>query len=211
MKIESYKYVLWDWNGTLLDDAWLCREIINSFLQKRNLPTVSFERYRSVFGFPVIEYYRKLGLDLEEESFERLAHDFVEIYYRRVSECRLHQHSLTLLHAFREQNVGQSLLSAAHQKNLLEMVRHFGIEDYFDFIVGLNDHYAAGKAELGQQLVQQISCTPREMLFIGDTTHDFEVARKLDTGCLLVAHGHHSAERLQECGVPVYRNFQELL
>ncbi|MDH5646585.1 MAG: hypothetical protein OEZ01_11285, partial [Candidatus Heimdallarchaeota archaeon] len=30
-----YEHIIWDWNGTLLDDAWLCVEIMNSMLAKR--------------------------------------------------------------------------------------------------------------------------------------------------------------------------------
>ena len=59
-----YKHIIWDWNGTLLDDTWLCVEGINQALIKRNLTPISEDRYREVFTFPVRDYYKKLGFDL---------------------------------------------------------------------------------------------------------------------------------------------------
>ncbi len=211
MTFDQYKYIIWDWNGTLLNDGWLCVDIINTFLKNRKLPTVNFEQYKNIFGFPIIDYYRRLGLDFENESFEQLAHHYVEIYYRRVSECQLHDGSVELLQHFQKRNIGQSVLSAAHRKNLQQMVRHFKIENYFDFITGLDDHYASGKVELGKQLLEQLNQKPADVLFIGDTTHDFEVAEALRTNCVLIAQGHHAKQRLQTCGAPVFSSFRELL
>ncbi|NCY21717.1 HAD family hydrolase, partial [bacterium] len=38
MRLKKYRHLIWDWNGTLLDDAWLCREIMNGQLRRRGLP-----------------------------------------------------------------------------------------------------------------------------------------------------------------------------
>ena len=65
--------VIWDWNGTLLDDAPVCVAAINDMLRERSLPQLSAERYQEIFCFPVSEYYRKAGFDFSKEPFERLA------------------------------------------------------------------------------------------------------------------------------------------
>ena len=68
--------IIWDWNGTLLDDAEMCLEAINIMLKKRNLPELSMERYRDVFTFPVIEYYREVGFDFTLEAWDPVATEF---------------------------------------------------------------------------------------------------------------------------------------
>ena len=57
----KYKHIIWDWNGTLVDDTWLCVEIINKLLKKRNLKLVTIDDYKEKFMFPVREYYIELG------------------------------------------------------------------------------------------------------------------------------------------------------
>ncbi|MCX6282944.1 MAG: hypothetical protein NTW31_01715 [Bacteroidetes bacterium] len=76
-KFADYKHIIWDWNGTLLDDAWLCVEVMNGMLEKRGLEKVSLDFYRSVFTFPVRDYYEKLGYDFEKEPFEEVGMEFM--------------------------------------------------------------------------------------------------------------------------------------
>ena len=45
--LQKYRHIIWDWNGTLLDDAWLCVEILNEILRRRNEQPVTHERYGS--------------------------------------------------------------------------------------------------------------------------------------------------------------------
>ena len=72
--------IIWDWNGTLLDDAEVCREAINKMLKVRNLPELSLSTYRNVFTFPVIEYYKEVGFDFSKEDWEPVAMEFINLY-----------------------------------------------------------------------------------------------------------------------------------
>ena len=65
------RHVIWDWNGTLLDDAWLCVEVMNALLTPHRLPPLDAARYQALFSFPVRDYYRRLGFDFDAESFDR--------------------------------------------------------------------------------------------------------------------------------------------
>ena len=88
-KINNYKHIIWDWNGTLVDDVWLVVEIMNKMLKKRHLPGIDSKKYREIFDFPVIKYYIKLGFDFSRESFEDLTIEFIGEYYDRFNECKL--------------------------------------------------------------------------------------------------------------------------
>ena len=61
--------IIWDWNGTLVDDAPVFINIMNFFLSQRNLPLITLEDYRRSFVFPVKNYYKNLGFDFSKESF----------------------------------------------------------------------------------------------------------------------------------------------
>ena len=63
-------HIIWDWNGTLFDDANLCRDIINRMLHARGRATLDAQRYEEAFGFPVRDYYARIGFDFSEEPFE---------------------------------------------------------------------------------------------------------------------------------------------
>ena len=67
---RNYDLVIWDWNGTLLDDTELCYRIANEMRIERGMtPMLGIEEYREFFTFPVIDYYKRMGYTFDTEPF----------------------------------------------------------------------------------------------------------------------------------------------
>ncbi len=143
----SYKQIIWDWNGTLMDDAWLCVEVMNHILAQRNIPPVSVEHYRAHFTFPVINYYNSLGFDTNEDTFEKISHIYIAEYDRRRFECALHLGSKETLAAIAQSGIEQVVLSAYLERTLHEVVAHYGIDHHFTKLIGNRDIFAHGKVQ----------------------------------------------------------------
>jgi phosphoglycolate phosphatase len=212
MQIKNYEHIIWDWNGTLLNDVQLCADIMNNLLKARSLPTITLEKYREIFTFPVKNYYIKAGYDFENESFEEISVDFIDEYESRKAGCTLYPFAAKILQMFHSLKIKQHLLSAYKQNNLEDIIKHFGIEEYFNSVRGLDHIYADGKMELGRQLINDILSNGKEnkILLIGDTIHDYEVAQGLNTDCLLVSSGHQNSEKLKTLNIPVFNNLKEI-
>jgi phosphoglycolate phosphatase len=208
--MEKYRHIIWDWNGTLWDDTWLCVEINNHMLQRRRLPEITVDTYRNTLCFPVVDYYCQLGFDYENDPYDRLAEEFIAEYEQRRFECALHGGGRELIQTLHAQNIPQAVLSAYQHDTLLQAVDYFGLTPFFNDIIGLDDIYAAGKVENGRKYIAGLDLAPSEVLFIGDTIHDFEVAEAMGVNCILVACGHNSRSRLDSCGVPVLDAIAEL-
>ena len=170
------KTIIWDWNGTLLNDLDLSLESVNVLLEERNLPTLSIERYRDIFGFPVVDYYVKAGFDFDKEPFEIPAKKYVKLYAAGASELKLFPDVVETLTFFKENNYRQIVLSAMKDDNLKLMIQNAEISHFFDGIFGISDNYAREKVSLGKQVVEKLNLNPSECLMIGDTLHDAEVA-----------------------------------
>lgn len=206
----SYRHVIWDWNGTLFNDVGLCADIMNSLLAPRGLPPLTIERYRAVFDFPVIEYYRTLGFDFEKDPFEVVGTEFIERYEVRKHEAALYPGARGVLRTLRDAGRSQSVLSAYRKDTLARLVDHFGLTPFFAALVGLDDHYAAGKLDQGVRLIRGLDTDPAHVILVGDTQHDHEVARAMGIDCVLVDGGHQARERLTACGVPVLDRIEEV-
>lgn len=204
------KHVVWDWNGTLFNDAWLCMDVMNELLRRHELPLLTLERYQQIFDFPVVEYYRRLGFDFERHTFEELGSAFIEGYEARRLECDLHDGALALLAALRDEGITQTVLSAYEHRTLVSLLTHFDIIDYFQEVIGIDDHYAGGKADKGRAWIARAQAAPSDILLIGDTLHDVEVAHVMGVRCVLVAGGNQHRDRLVETGVPLFDSLREL-
>lgn len=206
----QYKHIIWDWNGTLLDDGWLFVDVMNTILKRRKMKTITLEKYREIFGFPVKNYYTKLGFDLEKEPFEESGMEFIKGYENRRYEAQLYPQVIPLLSDLQTIGISHSILSAQHQTLLDDLTQYYNIRDHFIQVVGLDNHYAHSKVENGIQWVNRLKLNAQEILLIGDTDHDFEVAETIGVDCLLLSHGHHSPNRLQKTGATVVQGVNDI-
>ncbi|MDR2657707.1 MAG: HAD family hydrolase [Oscillospiraceae bacterium] len=192
--------VIWDWNGTLLDDVDACIDAENVLLKARGMSLINKARYHEVFTFPVIEYYRSCGFTFENETFEVVAEQYTAEYKERSRSCGLFVDAVETLERLRMRGLAQILLTASSEDLLLEQLKAFDIARYFDAMIAQKDFLARGKTESARAFMRERDIDPRGAVMIGDTEHDAEVARALGAACVLVPRGHHGLERLRGCG-----------
>ncbi|PID62424.1 MAG: phosphatase [Ignavibacteriae bacterium] len=203
----TYEHIIWDWNGTILDDVDLCLEIGNNLFSKYNLNTITKEKYKAIFTIPIKDYYKSAGFDFSKYSFEKIGKEWMNVYEKRKYECKLSKNLLDTLQKFSSLGIEQSILSAYKHDYLTEMVRKFNIDSYFKNIVGVDNIYAESKIELGKKLIENLgNCNA---LLIGDTVHDFDVAKEIGVESILISGGHQSIEKLKNTGTKVYNSLNE--
>jgi phosphoglycolate phosphatase len=210
INISQYTHIIWDWNGTLLDDVDLCIRIINRILEKRCLPKITRASYLEAFGFPVRDYYQRIGFTFDIESFEIISTEFITAYEAERPGCQLMPGARVSLEGLSSRGYTQSILSASKRSSLEQAVIDYGIEFYFNSLQGLDNHHAAGKIEIAKQCLSNLTVNPKDILLIGDTTHDAEIAQMLDIDCWLIPQGHQSRHRLVAAGVPVFNSLFDL-
>lgn len=194
--ISGYKHIIWDFNGTLLNDTDHVISVMNTMLSRRSLHGINRDLYSELFDFPVINYYLKLGFDFELENYADVAAEFVDEYFAKGFICNLQEGLPEILKKIQDKGISQSILSASNRNHLIEYLSVLGISDYFILIGALDDILGGSKANAGKVHLSQLGIDPLHILYIGDTTHDFMVADELGCDHLLVANGHHSKKRL---------------
>lgn len=206
MMPRKIKHIIWDYNGTLLDDRKLCVSVINELLSEENLGLVSEKEYMLLFDFPVLEYYRKLGFRNLDERFDELGHRFIEKYEHGLSSCKLHASAKECIKSMFETGYQQSVLSARHEGSLRAELNSFGLTPFFSNIIGLDNHLASGKLDQAKDLIVKTGKMPNELLLVGDTLHDAEIALNTGMQCVLLTHGHFHVNRLKQSGFQLFNN-----
>lgn len=201
----KYKHILWDWNGTLLDDVDLCIAVTNKLMKRRKKNfSIDRQQYLQEFTFPVVDFYRKMGFDFSQESFSEMAEEWIAEYKRLFKESvSLNGAVIDVLTNLKKQGYKQSILSACENTLLNESIEAFGLQKFFHKIHGTHSNEAHGKVDLALTIIEAQHCSPQEALLIGDTTHDYEVAQAAGLQCVLVANGHQHSTRLKETSAPV--------
>ena len=209
--MKKYTHLIWDFNGTLLDDVALSMECTNRMLRERGLPVIpDLDAHRDRNQFPIIESYRALGFDFEKEDYYTvLAPQWVEMYLEGEHLCGTQPNVQETLARVRELEIPQLILSASQLEMLTEQLGRLGITEYFSEILGLDNIYASSKTELAVAWRRR---NPDAVpLFVGDTEHDADVAEAIGADCVLYLGGHQPEELLRARNKPLIRDIAELL
>lgn len=205
--MKQYRVIIWDWNGTLANDAETSRLATNDILKKRGKPPITMEQYYEYIDTPISRFYEHL-FDLNEVPMSVISEEF-QVGYAKYFEA-LHEGVPELLENMQRLGFRQVVLSSGNQAVIQRDMERFGIRQYFETVLGADDLLAESKLERGRQWVAAQKISPSDMVLIGDTLHDYETARAMGTDCILCAIGHQSERDLRLAGVPVVNAFSQL-
>jgi phosphoglycolate phosphatase len=181
--------VCWDWNGTLLDDAEICRQVMNAVLRDHALePFADIGAYRSVFRFPIRDFYGSVGLG--EDRFVSAATVYLETLAARAGEARLHEGARTTLSAVQELGIRQVLASATVAEALSQQMAPYGLDDAFEAVLSIDDPFRASKHDVIARWLATSGVAAKDLLVIGDTNHDREIADDLGAEFVHFDGGH---------------------
>jgi phosphoglycolate phosphatase len=193
--MASEKHILWDWNGTLLNDTQAALDTLNIMLRRRGAPEIEMEFYRDNFAFPVKPFYSSIGMALENEDWDKLAEEYHDIY--AVQPKSLNSRALEALSLVRDAGSRQSIISALRQDLLDAATGRYGVSGFMEHIYGVDNLDGSSKIDRARLLLSAIRReSDDEIVIIGDSLHDFEVARELGVSCVLCSQGSHAGWRL---------------
>jgi phosphoglycolate phosphatase len=204
------KHVFIDFNGTLLDDVDLCLDLLNRMLKDQNKELVDIKKYKEIFKFPVKDYYVDAGIDFNIEPFESLAKKFMDEYVIEYKKCKLYDGIIDTLDFLKSEGINLYILSASKQSILDEQCRYFNLSRHFDKIIGIKTIYANSKEDVAIEFIDSSNIDKQEAIFIGDTLHDYEVAKAVGINCILVESGHQSHNVLKAANTTILKDLNEL-
>ena len=195
------RWLIWDWNGTLLDDVGAAVAALNRMLVRRGAQPISVAHYRRRFGFPVRPFYAELGVDLAKWDWDEICEDFHSFILEEPQAVRAS--ARPALERAAAAGFRQCVLSALRQDKLEDGLASAGLRGFFAHVFGVDNLDGASKLQRGRELMARLGELEAPPILIGDTLHDAEVARDLGADCILVGCGHQLPERLAAAGWPL--------
>jgi len=190
---KQVENIVFDFNGTIIDDVDLCFNLLNKLLTLQNHKTVSKETYLEIFGFPIIDYYKKAGFEFDngKDDFKKLSIIFTNDYYSQFNTIKMFDDVINTLE-YLNKKYNLYILSATRQDLLDTAVNNLKITKYFKGIIGIKDIYGHSKLDIGREYFKSHNIDTTKTVFVGDTIHDDEVAKNLNGISILIARGHQN-------------------
>ena len=204
--LVEVRAICWDWNGTLLDDADVCRRVMNRVLaQYGRAPLEDLATYRALFRFPIRDFYASTGLG--DDVFLAAATQYLVWLDESIDEAALQpdvEHTLTRM---ADRGILQVLASATLPGPLERQLHPHRVARHFDRILSIADPYQASKRDVIADWLRDSGFAAEEVLMVGDTNHEREIAAALGTRFLHFDRGHQAAP----AGVPAIQALDELV
>ena len=190
------KYVIFDFNGTILDDTDAGMKAENHCIEHfgLNRGPMTKDEYLHVFTFPVKNYYEKIGFDWSIHSFEEVGAYWFKWYCALKDEYKVHEGVIDLLISNRDKGIKNVILSASSLVEMKKQLVDLGILEYFDDVLGIDNIYGGSKLDIALKWIEDKN--PEDCIMLGDTLHDLEVARAMNVECILIANGHQAKDIL---------------
>lgn len=204
--------ILWDWNGTLLNDVEASYQCIRALQKQHGItPLANVEAYREIFGFPIQDYYEKAGFDFSKLSWSETGQQFMADWLSRYPDIPLNEQAIAALMQAKQAGYACYILSAT-QVDLLkaQVTAHPRLENLIDGVYGIGDIYASSKEGAAREF--QAACLDWDQIYmVGDTLHDLEVAKAIGARCILYDGGHQARAVLEKQNAEVVCSLKEAL
>lgn len=208
--MKKYDAIIYDWNGTLIDDVGISHDILCKLLDEYGLNRVDLDNYRDAFTFPVRKYYERVGFDFTKYTFEEVASKYVPMYDAYYPKCSIFEGAVKFIKKSKSFGIKQYLLSATQRDALIQQTDYFGITQLFDRIIGTDNFHGKSKTEEARELIAVENLAQAKMLLIGDTEYDFEVGTTIGADVVLCSFGHRPKQALKKLTDKVISSYGEL-
>ncbi|WP_017572259.1 HAD family hydrolase [Nocardiopsis halotolerans] len=195
-------HIVWDWNGTLLNDNHANLAAVNAVCELFGRDPVEMDHWRSVFRRPLIPCYEELlGRAFEDGEWERAEQHYDSSYQQLLSSCELTVGVPDVLHEWARGGGTQSLLSMASHDHLVPLISERGLTAHFTRVDGRRFRTQHdSKAEHLVHHLREQDIDPARVVLIGDIDDDAHAAREAGAHPILVTSGLMSRDRLEATG-----------
>lgn len=202
-------HIIWDYNGTVLDDVDMSVAAVNDMLAARSLPPTDRITYRRTLDMPLENYYA--GLGFADVDISKLSVEFRSRCAAHHELARIFPGVRDAIAAARARGIKNVLMSSLYSEYLAAEVEKYGIAALFDAVIGLSDRKLGSKFDNCRGYIKKHGLDPAELLFVGDLISDAKTAKALGAKCVLIPNGHNSRERCAAQGVTVLDGMDGLI
>jgi phosphoglycolate phosphatase-like HAD superfamily hydrolase len=204
------RHVIWDWNGTLVDDLPAVVAAVNVSLADLGAPSIDAEGYRTHYTRPVRVFYdRLLQRSVSDGEWSRIDEVFHVAYGDLLDQIPLTADAAAAIARIEGAGATQSILSMWWHDELAPEVERRGLDTFMRRVDGNTRGAGDTKERLLVAHLELLALTNGAAVLIGDALDDARAAQAAGVRCVLYDGGSHHREELEAAGLPVVSSLVE--
>ncbi|NYE21773.1 HAD-IA family hydrolase [Pigmentiphaga litoralis] len=195
----TYSLVVFDWDGTLMDSTPTIVNAIQASCRDLGLPVPPDAAASWVIGLGLTEALATAIPTLQPEQIPKLLERYRFHYLTKDPELRLFPGIQEMLDALRSKGVKMAVATGKSRLGLERMLETTGLRPYFTATRCADETFSKPHPGMLLELMEEIGTIPEEVIMIGDTSHDLNMACNAGVAGLGVAYGAHPISELLPC------------
>jgi len=193
---KRYELIVFDWDGTVMDSTAVIATSIQSACRDLDLPVPSDEDARHVIGMGLVEALRHAVPTAPEDMYEPLADRYRHYFLEQDQTIPLFSGARETIAELHEAGHALAVATGKSRKGLDRVMDSSGLRAYFHASRTADETSKPHPAML-LELMDELGMQPEQVLMIGDTTHDLQMAINAGVDVVGVSYGAHPEEQLR--------------
>jgi phosphoglycolate phosphatase len=195
----KYGLIVFDWDGTLIDSHSAIAQCMQEASRELGLPVPEPERASHVIGLGLHDAMRIVAPDLPLARYP----EFIEAYRRqfraREDTMQPFPGMRQLLDLLSESSI-LAIATGKSRRGLDRALKATGLEPHFRASRCADETDPKPHPAMLLELMAELQFRPQQVLMIGDTSHDLQMAAAAGVDAVAVSYGAHPREGLLACG-----------
>lgn len=207
--MKKYSIVIWDFNGTIIDDVNASLGAVNDMLTLRNQATIDIDRYYKEIDIPIWKFYERVFLP-DTITPEEAITEYDKGYEKHLAPSPLMEGVVDMLEYFKSKGKVQIVVSASNVDKVSARLKALCILSYFDDVLGHSDFNTGDKTCLAQEYFMKNNLSFFDAVIIGDSVFDYRLAEEVGCDCILTTKGHQSRREFSATDAQIIDSLYEL-
>jgi phosphoglycolate phosphatase len=195
----SYKLLVFDWDGTIIDSAATIAECIRDASRELGLEVPDRERATHVIGLGLHDAMRMAVPGLPAERYPEFVASYRKHFLERKGSMQLFGGMRQLLEDLSKEHL-LAIATGKSRRGLDHDLEFHSLKPLFAASRCADETNPKPHPAMLLEIIEELSCLKDEVLMVGDTSHDLEMARAAGVDALAVTYGAHAEEGLRACG-----------
>lgn len=204
----TYKMVVFDWDGTILDSTGAITRSIQNACLDVGLPDPGEEIASYVIGLGLSDALRHAAPGANDAQIKLLIELYRKHYLSKDHELELFAGAVPLLKTLNEMGVICTVATGKSRQGLNRAMSNSGTAPYFMGSRCADECHSKPHPQMILELIEEFDVDPANVVMIGDTTHDLNMAQAAGVHALSVQTGAHPPKLLDQ--VPHLKSFHSI-
>jgi len=196
---KTYSLVVFDWDGTLMDSTHSIVAAIQGACRDLELPVPSASAASWVIGLSLESALRRAVPELTQAMVPRFLERYRIHYLLRDPELRLFDGAPQLLQDLAARNVRMAVATGKSRVGLDRALAATGLRQTFAATRTADETFSKPHPAMLHELMEELGVAPEDVIMVGDTSHDLQMAANAGVHGLGVTYGAHTPAELLGC------------